>query len=38
MILSYLVAGSGFVKGITIGAALAVAASKCRNRRRGRRS
>jgi len=38
MILSYLVATSGFVKGVAIGASLAFAAKKCCDRRKGKRS
>jgi hypothetical protein len=38
MILSYLVATSGFAKGIAIGAALVLAAKTCRDRRKGDRS
>lgn len=40
MILSYLVATSGFVKGVAIGAALAVTAKQCCRcyRRKGKRS
>ncbi len=38
MVLTYLVAASGFVKGVALGAAMAVAAKKCCKRRYGRRS
>lgn len=37
MILSYLVATSGFVKGMAIGASLAVVAKKCCDCRKGKR-
>ena len=36
MVLSYLIATAGFVKGVGIGAVLAVSAKKCCDRRRGR--
>lgn len=38
MFLSYLVAASGFVKGVAIGVTLAVTAKKCCHRRKGGRS